>query len=505
MKHFFILSALVFAAFIPSANAADLQFGTTVYYTSSDSTAASGAVLTSSGTTLSGFDFSTVPLSHPIFHGGIYFPVTDCLQKNLWVRLRHTAADPNGTVNGQNIQNTTGIMFQAGTNVLGGWNGFRFTLEIYRDQNLTGTRADVLAGLSPTTITVSSLETLCCPGGPYEWLSFEILNPESSGWNLNSINFTGNNPGSAPGFCSYPVYVDPANSSFRPPQFISQFPTGSDSVYAITLTTGGYSEFRMTANNVSRFQYGYEFFSWGYQGMSMSFGEGPAVADSTVPELCSGQGGSIYLQPSGLGPYQVSWNNGSTAQNLIGAAPGTYTATVTDGSGCSSQITRTISPAPPFSFNVALASGPSSQFLVLVPVISGGTGAWTYLWNTGSVNDSLLVQQNGTYTLQITDTLNGCVFTDSLQITQFTGISSPEAAQALQIRLEADGSILLVSGLLPSEEAEISDVNGRKMSVPVSRQASGQIRFQVNGLPKGQYFLHTAGSSRRLSRKILIQ
>jgi len=505
MKRICFPLILFFYAFFTRVKAADLLFGTTVYFTANDSTAAAGSLLSSSGSTLQGFDFSSVPLTHPIFHGGIYFPVSDCLQKNLWVRLRHTAADPNGNGNGRNIQNTTGIMFQAGTNVLGGWNGFRFTLEIFRDQNLSGTRANVLNGLHPTTITVSSLETLCCPGGPFEWLSFEILNPESSGWNLNSVNFTGNNPGSTPGFCSYPVFVDPSNSSYRPPQFVSQFPTGSDSVYAITLTTGGYSEFRMTANDVSRFQYGYEFFSWGYQGMSMSFGEGPAVADSTVPELCSGQGGSIYLEPSGLGPYQFNWSNGSSSQNLVGVAPGSYTATITDASGCNSQITQTINPAPPISFNVAISSGPSSQFLVLVPIISGGTGAWTYLWNTGSVNDSLLVQQNGTYALQITDTVNGCVFTDSLQITQFTGVSSPEAAQALQIRLEADGSILLVSGLLPSEEAEISDVNGRKMSLPVSRQASGQIRFQVNGLPKGQYFLHTAGSSRRLSRKILIQ
>ncbi len=505
MKYNLILLFLLAAAFGPAAKGADLLFETTVYYISSDSTAAPGAVLTSSGNTLQGFNFSSVPSSHPIFRGGIYFPVTDCLQKNIWVRLRHTAADPNGTTNGQNIQNTTSIMFQAGTNVLGGWNGFLFTLEIFRDQNLTGTRADVLGGLSPTTITVSSLETLCCPGGPYEWLSFEILNPESTGWNLNSVNFTGNNTGSRPGFCSYPVYVDPANNSYRPPQFVSQFPTGSDSVYAITLSTGGYSEFRMTANNVSRFQYGYEFFSWGYQGMSMRFGEGPAVVDSTVPELCSGQGGSIYLQPSGLGPYQFSWSNGSSAQNLTGVTPGTYTATITDASGCNSQITRTINPAPPFSFNIALSAGPSSQFLVLVPVISGGTGGWTYLWNNGSVYDSLFVQQNGTYTLQITDTVTGCIYTDSLQITQFTGIAAPEGAQDLQIRLEADGSILLVSGLLPSEGAEISDMNGRKISIPFSRLADGQLRFQVNAIPKGQYFIHTAGLSRRLSRKILIQ
>jgi len=64
---------------------------------------------------------------------------------------------------------------------------------------------------------------------------------------------------------------------------------------------------------------------------------------------------------------------------------------------------------------------------------------------------------------------------------------------------------LLVSGLLPSEEAEISDINGRKIDIPVSRLADGQLRFQVNSIPKGQYFIHTTGFTRRLSSKILIQ
>jgi len=188
MKRFITL--ILISVGVPTFAAGDLQFGTVVYFTAPDSVATPGTLLTSSGQTLSSFDFSTAPASHPIFNSGLYFPVTDCQSHNLWVRLRHIAADPNGVANGQAIASTTGRPCYAGDNTVGGFTGFLYQIEVYRDQNFTGERSNLLGALYPTAITVASLETLCCPGGPYEWLSFEILNPEASGWNLNTINFT---------------------------------------------------------------------------------------------------------------------------------------------------------------------------------------------------------------------------------------------------------------------------------------------------------------------------
>ena len=43
-------------------------------------------------------------------------------------------------------------------------------------------------------------------------------------------------------------------------------------------------------------------------------------------------------------PYTFAWSNGATTQDLSGVAPGTYTCTVTDASGCALEaiVTATV-------------------------------------------------------------------------------------------------------------------------------------------------------------------
>ncbi len=53
--------------------------------------------------------------------------------------------------------------------------------------------------------------------------------------------------------------------------------------------------------------------------------------------------GSIDLTINGgLPPYQIVWSTGDSTEDLTGLAPGIYTATVSDASGCLSEITAEV-------------------------------------------------------------------------------------------------------------------------------------------------------------------
>ena len=72
-------------------------------------------------------------------------------------------------------------------------------------------------------------------------------------------------------------------------------------------------------------------------------GWGPHASLYTTPDNCSSSTGSIVNQTyGGTAPFNFSWSNGSTVQNLDQIVTGTYNVTVTDALGCSSTATSQV-------------------------------------------------------------------------------------------------------------------------------------------------------------------
>ena len=46
--------------------------------------------------------------------------------------------------------------------------------------------------------------------------------------------------------------------------------------------------------------------------------------------------------------------------------------------------------------------------IVLTPLVSGGSGQYTYLWNTGATDPEIVVFEAGVYTIDVTDAFTGC-------------------------------------------------------------------------------------------------
>ncbi len=127
---------------------------------------------------------------------------------------------------------------------------------------------------------------------------------------------------------------------------------------------------------------------------------------------CNGtNNGGINLNINGgTAPYNYVWSTGAVTANISGLAPGTYSVSVTDANGCSSQFSASINqPTEPLNVSSSaqasncLANQKGSIFITA----SGGTTPYAYLWNTGDFTQNLLNQLPGTYTVTISDA-NGC-------------------------------------------------------------------------------------------------
>ncbi|WP_375447481.1 hypothetical protein [uncultured Fibrella sp.] len=129
--------------------------------------------------------------------------------------------------------------------------------------------------------------------------------------------------------------------------------------------------------------------------------------------------GSIDLTVSGgAGAYSYSWAGGQLTQDISALVAGTYSVTVTDANACRAVLTTTLTNPPALSVVLArqnpACSGASTGGIGLT--VSGGTGAYTYRWNTGGTTASVSGLVAGTYSVTISDA-NACSVVQSVTLT----------------------------------------------------------------------------------------
>lgn len=115
------------------------------------------------------------------------------------------------------------------------------------------------------------------------------------------------------------------------------------------------------------------------------------------------------LAAGGDGNYTYLWSNDATTPAISGLAAGAYTATVSDGEGCTAAYSATIiEPAELFAYASATSPttfGASDGTTTANP--QGGTPGYTFAWNTGSNDQTLSGLPAGFYTVTVTD-INHC-------------------------------------------------------------------------------------------------
>ena len=152
-----------------------------------------------------------------------------------------------------------------------------------------------------------------------------------------------------------------------------------------------------------------------------------ALSTTFTNTTCGLNNGTATVNPGGTPPYTYSWNttpvqNTATATNL---SAGTYTVTVTDGSGCSSTASVTIAPSTAISTTASATdvtcNGLNNGTATANP---NGTAPYTYSWNTTPVQTTQTASNlsPGTYTVTVTDA-NNCTASANVTINQPAAIS----------------------------------------------------------------------------------
>ncbi|MBK9458426.1 MAG: cadherin-like domain-containing protein [Sphingobacteriales bacterium] len=123
-----------------------------------------------------------------------------------------------------------------------------------------------------------------------------------------------------------------------------------------------------------------------------------------------------YNINAGAGYSSYQWSNGATTSNINVTQSGNYSVTVTNASGCTATDV----------VYVGLGSGGTS--LNLGNDVSTCSNSYTinagaangYQWSTGANSSTIIVTQNGTYTVTVTYS-GGCTATDAINVTLGTG------------------------------------------------------------------------------------
>lgn len=136
-----------------------------------------------------------------------------------------------------------------------------------------------------------------------------------------------------------------------------------------------------------------------------------------------GSNGSATANASGgTPPFTYLWNTGATTSTITGLAPGVYYVTVTTSAGCVKNDTITITqPAAALSYSLSqtnvTCNGMNNGTANIAA--AGGTGPYTYLWNTTPIQTTASVTNldAGLHSIVVTDD-NGCSVSSSVSISQ---------------------------------------------------------------------------------------
>ena len=281
----------------------------------------------------------------------------------------------------------------ATANVSGGTPNYLYSWSPYGGSSATA--SNLLTG----TYTVTVTDAIGCT----QSMSVTVMEPAPLNATVtinNHVSCYNGNDGSAT--------VNPTGGTS--PYFYSWSPTGGSGQSATNLVAGNYVISITDINGCS-------------QNVSTTITQPTPLVGSLVSitdvSCNGGNNGSATVSASGGSPgYTYFWSpNGGTNATGVNLTAGSYTVTITDIKGCTTQVTATITEPLALaatisnSTNVSCNGGNNGT---ATATVTGGTSPYTYVWNTNPVQTSATASNLpiGSYFVTVTDS-KGCVTTSS--------------------------------------------------------------------------------------------
>ena len=220
--------------------------------------------------------------------------------------------------------------------------------------------------------------------------------------------------------------------------------------------------------------------------VTVYIGSPPVISgNATISNSSCGNPGAItgLIVSGGVNPYNYSWNGqNSPTIDLINASPGTYTITITDSVGCSSN-------SGPYTIQGFAGPVVDTTSAIISPQLCNGTNGsitgitasganLSYLWTNGAGNNLSATNLNaGSYNLTISDT-NGCTYVTGPYIINY--IAGPIA----------DTSLLTISNSnCDKSNGSISGITATGSSITYYWLPGGYTTPNIDSLLPGSYTL----------------